>query len=434
MSVHVGGHKKSASPKRLPSLLPSTCKWPFPDYLPPQARVVVIGDIHGDYEALQQCLIMSECVDPQHTDVWVAWGVALVVLGDVVDRYRPRRQQPRSLSTPPYLTCSAGERYGDELRVLALLNLLAQKARLRQSWVYRLVGNHEYTQSVPDPALRYQRWYASQTAVNGRTDDAYRARQLSFQLGAFHEEVGFCHPKVAVQIGTHVFCHGGFNEGNVRYATEHGMNIIEEANSLFAEYWSGRPYDQAAFQALAAKAGPGRGGTQAFGGILWDDTLSVHTQAEDPAFEQRARTILADLERNLASISPSEPGRLPARVMVVSHCVQSHRQGEALGWVPALQREAADWVDFTTRGAPAGGRYVRTPDDNRTINALFRGLAWRVDVGMSRAFEETHAANQSFSNSSRPAILIIEEDGDQPVYTVRQARQPLPLPPAGRCV
>eukprot|EP00288_Rhodomonas_lens_P008589 CAMPEP_0177726866 /NCGR_PEP_ID=MMETSP0484_2-20121128/20007_1 /TAXON_ID=354590 /ORGANISM="Rhodomonas lens, Strain RHODO" /LENGTH=167 /DNA_ID=CAMNT_0019239463 /DNA_START=197 /DNA_END=697 /DNA_ORIENTATION=+ len=66
--------------KRVPDL-PS--RYPMPE------RIVAIGDVHGDLEALRKCLRMANLIDEQ--DSWVGGGAHLVQVGDILDRGEAER-------------------------------------------------------------------------------------------------------------------------------------------------------------------------------------------------------------------------------------------------------------------------------------------------------------------------------------------------------
>jgi hypothetical protein len=415
---------------------------PYPDQLPEQQRVVVIGDLHGDYEALVACLRMSGCVDAADVGRWTAGpGTVMVVLGDVVDRFRAGRcAQPEAwgchdsewvAASGMFLTKSVGETQDEEKRVLRLLNSLASQAQGRGTYLYRLVGNHEEMQTHPDNDFGAQRTYASPFAVGGGALEDYQERWKSFYEGEFHRLVGEHRPKVALKVGSHVFCHGGFNAQCVRAATElattnfPGMNIIQLANAAFDERWRNIPEQRygVVYEHIVRACGPSRGGKADFSGLLWDDSLSS-TDTPEEACSRTTYEVLRLLRQNFALSNWT-----PAEHIVISHCIQFDRNQEhTAGDLPAREVRRAEYTDFTT--APDAG-FSKTRGDNRTVNALCEGLVWRMDVGMSRAFAYKAAAayrlTPGLERSTRPAILLIDvKDGGGYDYIVRQWNSALP--------
>jgi hypothetical protein len=95
-------------------------------------------------------------------------------------------------------------------------------------------------------------------------------------------------------------------------------------------------------------------------------------------------------------------------------------------------------TDWSTLGGGAEAYVTGFPASNHTINALNNGMVWRVDVSMSRAFaidfaKDRETARQTrapgfsdpdrvnYINSTRPAVLLIDNDDDGvETVTVRQ--------------
>jgi len=98
-----------------------------PDVFAGVARVVAIGDIHGDFERLQQALRLCKLTDAQ--DQWIGGKTHLVQTGDVLDRGP------------------------DSKKAMDLLMALESSARKAGGAVHALIGNHEFMTMTGD--LRY---------------------------------------------------------------------------------------------------------------------------------------------------------------------------------------------------------------------------------------------------------------------------------------
>ena len=98
-----------------------------PDVFAGVARVVAIGDIHGDFERLQQVLRLCKLTDAQ--DQWIGGKTHLVQTGDVLDRGP------------------------DSKKAMDLLMALESSARKAGGAVHALIGNHEFMTMTGD--LRY---------------------------------------------------------------------------------------------------------------------------------------------------------------------------------------------------------------------------------------------------------------------------------------
>jgi hypothetical protein len=97
------------------------------DRFPAPARLVAIGDVHGDLEATRRALRLAGATD--ETDKWIGGDLVIVQTGDQLDR-------------------------GDgEQEILELLARLQHEARAAGGALHILNGNHEYMNALGD--LRY---------------------------------------------------------------------------------------------------------------------------------------------------------------------------------------------------------------------------------------------------------------------------------------
>jgi hypothetical protein len=115
------------------------------------ARVVVIGDLHGDYAKFHDQLTQAGLIDAK--DAWRGGAAHLVQLGDVPDRAPDTR------------------------KILDLLIKLEPQARRAGGYVHALIGNHEAMNMEGD--LRYTtpgEFAAFATRDSVRLRDAYYGR------------------------------------------------------------------------------------------------------------------------------------------------------------------------------------------------------------------------------------------------------------------
>lgn len=396
-------------------------------------NIIAFGDIHGDIEALKSCMKLSKCVDD--SGAWIApAGTAVVILGDCVDRFRNAESIYSEIDPATGLKKSLGEQKDEEIMVLDMLNSLAAAASVSGSVVVRLVGNHELMQGERDLSYHAQTQYVSPYQLGG-TDTAKKAeRAESFRTGVFHDKISECKPKVIVQVGSHVFVHGGINLSNIEYANSKGRSLIDLANEILERHLANPLAIDDPDYKFIMNVGASRNGKGA-PGLLWDDDMSREEIAND-ACVMSTKLIQASLNRNLAQYGLNQEKKVEH--FVVSHCQQFSRGARhLLGQVPANTNDLPDIdaEDFTTKGVADGSPRFTTSDfNNRTINCLCDGLVWRVDVGMSRSFtfsfrklKVSDEMRSQYSRSMAPAILLIEDDGKElPEYTVRQTKTLLP--------
>ena len=115
------------------------------------ARVVVVGDLHGDYAKFHAMLSQAGLIDA--TGAWSGGPTHLVQLGDVPDRGAETR------------------------RILDLMIRLERQARRAGGYVHALIGNHEAMSMEGDLRYTMSGEYAAFTDRKspGRRDAYYRA-------------------------------------------------------------------------------------------------------------------------------------------------------------------------------------------------------------------------------------------------------------------
>jgi hypothetical protein len=174
--------------------------------LPAPARLVAIGDVHGDYAATVAALRLAGAIDEQER--WVGGALVVVQTGDQLDR-------------------GDGER-----KILDLLERLQGEARSAGGALHVLNGNHELMNAAGD--LRYVTAggfvdFADVPGVD--TNDpraagalpAMRGRLLAFAPGGPYARKLAARPIIMV-IGDTVFAHGGVLPEHVR----RGIDAINE--------------------------------------------------------------------------------------------------------------------------------------------------------------------------------------------------------------
>lgn len=162
-----------------------------------KGRVVAVGDLHGDVEALRRVLRLAKLVDP--AERWSGGTATLVQTGDRLDR-------------------------GDtEPEILALLRRLQGEAKAAGGEVLLLSGNHELMNGQGE--LGY-------VTLDGLADyGGLQGRRAAFRPGGpealLHAEL-----PVVAQRGDTLFVHGGLLPAHLSY----GLTRINEETRRF---WRG---------------------------------------------------------------------------------------------------------------------------------------------------------------------------------------------------
>lgn len=183
------------------------------DLAPRMPRIVAIGDVHGDFRAMQQALRLAKIIDQD--DHWQGGDAILVQTGDLLDR---------------------GD---DERRILNWVAQLEEEAKREGGQVVALNGNHETMNVALD--LRY-------VTPAGFSDFAYLGPQYAGELplGAYPKEQwgriqafkpgGMYAQQLATRditavIGDTAFAHGGILPEVVEYGLD---RLNQEARAWMA--------------------------------------------------------------------------------------------------------------------------------------------------------------------------------------------------------
>lgn len=246
------------SPARRSPIPAAARPLPPPSRLPAPARLVAIGDLHGDLAATRQVLRLSGLIDAE--DRWIGGEAVLVQVGDEIDR-------------------------GDDDRaILDLFERLAEQAHAAGGAVYPLLGNHETMNAAGD--FRYVTpgslppFAELDPGPGSRSGE--RGRRAAFAPGGPYARL-LARRNTILQIGNTVFAHGGV-------LPEHADEGIEAINAAVRAWLLG---EADAPPAVRDPRSP-----------LWVRDYSLDTDA--PTCERLGRAL----------------GRLGATRMVVAHTVQ----------------------------------------------------------------------------------------------------------------
>ena len=207
-----------APPTKAPALAPSDVSPSAPSTpetssfrLPASARVVAIGDIHGDLNALRAALRLAGAIDTD--DRWIDKQLTVVQTGDQLDR-------------------------GDQDReVLDVIAKLESAAKAAGGAFYVLNGNHELMNASFDFRYVTRRSFASfdefanrAGALAERLPEAERGRAAAFMPGASYALMLSKHLTIAL-VGDSLFAHGGVLPQHVDYGLD---RINAEAQRFLA--------------------------------------------------------------------------------------------------------------------------------------------------------------------------------------------------------
>jgi hypothetical protein len=291
-------------------------------------RLVCVGDVHGDAEALRRSLeIAGICKD----DSWIGNDTILVQCGDVLDRG------------------------SEELACFSLLAKLSQQAVQEGGKVICLYGNHEALNAmglfqyattdseyeevvgpVVDDALNTREW---RTQYVGNQP----ARWASYEPNGLLSKSLMANLKVAVQVGRTVCVHAGLTKKQLKdYGGIEGMN--QQAKEWITSQMSDVKYNNQG--TYSNKLQP------------W-----VEAEARQTTYINTAPVFLGG---GIGSISP---------VWMRDYSSPNDQ--------PPKNPKAQSMIDAALKELECD-RMVMGHTIQRQINCALDGKAWRIDVGMSR--------------------------------------------------
>ena len=179
----------------------------IPSVLPNKERIIVIGDIHGDFNVAIKMLKAADLIDDNEN--WIGGNTYVVQVGDQLDRCRPQGIYPcnHELGTD--------NDEASDIRILKLFTKLDKQASKSNGRVISLLGNHELMNVQGH--LGYVSYMGLQEFDNYKDPENPKkyfksgedARRYAFQPGKEYGEFLGCTRLGAVIIGEHLFVHAG---------------------------------------------------------------------------------------------------------------------------------------------------------------------------------------------------------------------------------
>ena len=181
----------------------------LPTILPPQDRIIAIGDLHGSYKSTINALKIAKVIDNNLN--WIGGKTHIVQCGDQIDSCRPndyKCDHPKAtLSDKP-----------DDLNILKFFTDLDKKAIKHGGRVISLLGNHELMNVTGDinyvsyenlkslkPLRETEMDLFSETSIMSEKEK----RKELFEPGNKYGKFLGCTRIPIIVIGDYLFVHGG---------------------------------------------------------------------------------------------------------------------------------------------------------------------------------------------------------------------------------
>jgi len=185
----------------------------IPSILPKVGRIIVIGDIHGDFQLTINCLKIANLIDNNLN--WIGGNTIVVQIGDQIDRCRPNNYKCNN----PDSTINDE---ASDIKILKLFTKLHKQAINYDGAVFSLLGNHELMAIMGNlNYVSYQGLLEFKNYKNKNIDFKKKynnlsdveigriARQYAFARGNEYAKLLGCTRLSSVIIGNFLFVHAG---------------------------------------------------------------------------------------------------------------------------------------------------------------------------------------------------------------------------------
>ena len=173
----------------------------LPSILPPTRRIIVLGDIHGDFKQLKEMLRVGKVINTQN--VWIGGDTVVVQLGDQIDSCRSE-----NCAIPNAKKSDKAE----DVKLLKYMTELHHQATKFGGAVYSVIGNHELMNVDGDMSyVSYKniKEFDNYNYKGKNIKDGLEGRKVAFSPGNDMANFLACTRQMALVIGSNLFVHAG---------------------------------------------------------------------------------------------------------------------------------------------------------------------------------------------------------------------------------
>ena len=209
---------------------------PKSSILPDCDRIIVIGDIHGDWNVTKKIFLKYGLINTNGKWIAEPKNTHVVQVGDILDR----GGRPDTIGDE----CS-------EVKIMDFLDEIHDQAKIYGGGIFCLLGNHEIMNVLGNFN------YAGQESI--KCFGGEEGRKSAFQPGGYMAKRLALTRHTVLKIGELLFVHGGFNK-------KHLTKSIPEINKIMDRFLKGEKklYNQKFIDYFMA-----------YNGILWNRELSL---------------------------------------------------------------------------------------------------------------------------------------------------------------
>lgn len=176
----------------------------LPSILPAVKRIIVLGDLHGDWEMTITSLKIAKLINNELN--WIGGDTVVVQLGDQIDSCR-------FISIPCNLPQATKDDEASDMKILNYFTELHRQAQKKGGAVYSIIGNHELMNVNGN--MRYVSFknindFNNYKKPNGTVIvDGMEARKWAFSPGNPIADFLGCTRQLSLIIGSNLFVHAG---------------------------------------------------------------------------------------------------------------------------------------------------------------------------------------------------------------------------------
>ena len=176
----------------------------LPSVLPPVKRIIVLGDLHGDWDITINSLKIAKLINNKLN--WIGSDTVVVQLGDQIDRCR-------FTDIPCNLPNATKDDEASDMRILNYFTKLHGQAQKKGGAVYSIIGNHELMNVNGD--MRYvsfkniSDFNKYKKPDRSIISDGMKARKWAFSPGNPIADFLGCTRQLSLIIGSNLFVHAG---------------------------------------------------------------------------------------------------------------------------------------------------------------------------------------------------------------------------------
>ena len=197
----------------------------YPSVLPAVERIIVVGDLHGDWDMTVKSLIVARVINKNLH--WIGGNTVVVQVGDQIDRCR-------FSGTPCKLPEATKNDEASDLKILNYFTKLHDEAQKVGGAVYSIIGNHELMNVNGD--MRYVSYQNIKDFDNYKKPDGkiikdgMEARTWAFSPGNPIANFLGCTRQLSLIIGSNLFVHAGVVP---KITEKYGIQEMNQIMSLF---------------------------------------------------------------------------------------------------------------------------------------------------------------------------------------------------------